>query len=57
MQTYSPLILKDITDGIPFEKIKDFLGAGIVFRIEIPGNYVFILDEGKVYLRDLNYDD
>lgn len=55
IETFSPLTYKNVDDGIPLDKIRIFLEAGILFTIEEPGRYVFILDEGKVYLRSINY--
>lgn len=57
MDTFARLTFGNITDGIPIEKIKDFLEAGILFTVETPGRYVFIADEGRVFLRSIDDEE
>lgn len=45
----------EILEGIPIEKINIFLEAGIIFRIDTTGTYEFIIEDGRVFIRQV-YD-
>lgn len=56
IDTFTPFTFDNINDGIPIEKIAVFLDAGILFTVTVPGRYVFILDEDRVFLRHIDQE-